>query len=875
VLLALDKDEKFISEVRHPDAVLVIEQITTAKVTIHNLTASPSGFIPPTSFRVRAKVPDNIFPVVPAPSTPWVDFQVVLPHSIEGGDAWLWHAAPQQKRTIAGGEGPFITTDGSAVLAGRALTVGPDRTQANRTIVVTDHCIPENRATIQIATYWPAQISLDGPVVGLVGEHLHYTVRLIDNHGRDIPVSEFVLIKRESEGTLPDGTTVAFTPDSFDPSRYLLIGPRPEGDSIPVDLSVNFEGLVAKKRVTIYAHPTCKVVGNKTVWAGDDVTFDIAPSTCRASIASVSSSAVTAFVLPSGAIGARANASGNYGISVSLECQGLKLPDTICPLSVWQYFNLDLQLRPTRSPYVGSYVIITPRLNTSNGFQPTTGTVNWTASGPADSVVLFDNTLVLHGYAVGTVVVTAQALEPVKLATAEIYFDYKLKVLTRDLLLPVGTTYQLAVADDLPVTYESLHPAVRVTQTGLVTAIQLGIATVIVRYKSQLSVVGINVTSPAALYLEHVGGTTAVARLLDADGQQYSGRNGSTIAFTPALSYSEDGDRYTLSVPGGPTVVEGAVTAAGVTRDHHVLLHPGIVPWDFAVQRGVILSLTCHAPKPDWDSANLDVILVTDSGEVNARHSGETTVSCAPDIATRATVFELVGLELARINDSAFAVRPLIFSTTKISPDRKLHFAPDLTYKCAWDAPECGETAYTNGTCLLTLKSPRLCPIVSVLKVTAVSRSLNLSVNGTSTIVHNTPWGRTEIRIKLPYGNSTTTPLYGKVRKQDVVLVDEPPKGIEWSIDDARLECLTLKLRATGAYGAETTLTLLDSASREKVRIFISPSGDWAGQVTKDPTEAWLFYLSVILTILSGTYIAIKLGARELLPPGSPYHPRR
>jgi hypothetical protein len=280
--------------------------------------------------------------------------------------------------------------------------------------------------------------------------------------------------------------------------------------------------------------------------------------------------------------------------------------------------------------------------------------------------------------------------------------------------------------------------------------------------------------------------------------------------------------------------------------------------------------------RPEWRTSNLDVAVVSASGNLTARHSGEARVACAPGVTTPVTVFEIVGLALDRVNDTLLAVRPLVFSTRDIPADRPLILAPDFVYSCAWDAAECGDAVYENGSCVLALKSPRLCPVESTVKVTGVARSLNVSVNGSVSVVHSNPWGRSDVVVRLPYGNRTTVPLFGNVRKEDVRPADKPPQGIEWDIDDTQSDFIGLRLVATGAYDTATTLTLLDSASREKIRIFISPTGEWDGVGGgQEPTDVWFFYLSIIMTVVLSAYIARKLGAGRLLPPLSPYRQPR
>jgi hypothetical protein len=718
-------------------------------------------------------------------------------------------------------------------------------------------------------------LEINGPDVGLVGELLNYRVNLTDNHGRVIPISDYPLLSRSSNVTLPDGSTLPFPFDSANLSQYSFVAPQHEQDSLTVFLTVTFDDLVAYKNVTIYRQPICLPTnGLDGIWVGELMTFSIAPSTCNAETIDVSGPSVWARTHHYGLV-ANSSVAGTHQVFVTLNCQGRILPVTTCILPVWEYYDLQLSLSTsTGHPYVGSYVIVTPTLNTSVGIRFPRH-VQWTVAGPADSTPLFDGTIALHGYAHGIVNITATVDEPVDPANVVIPFDRRLVLLTPHLLLAAGTTFQLAVEEDLPATYESHDNAVSVTPTGLVSALSVGIATVIVRFKSQLAIVAINVTSPTALYVEQVGGTDVVTRLLDEDGQQYSGRNGSSTVFdVPVVNASVD--LYTLSVTDGPTVVNGSVTAQDATRSHHALLGPEILPWAPAIQRGVAQDLQCRQDRPKWSSSNLEIADISAFGRLSANHPGEAVIACDAGITTSVIVFELVGLALDRINDGRYNVRPLLFSTINIPTNRELIFPADLMYQCLWDAIGCGDVIYDNGSCVLALQTPRLCPAVSTLNVTAISESLGLSVSGSALIVRNNPWGRTDIVVRLPYGNQTQISIFGNIKSKNVESADEPPKGIEWTIDDTRPDYLMLTLIATGGYNEKTTLTLLDTASQEKVRIYISPTGDFAGASKPvNPIELGLFYLSIILTVVLSGYIIKKLGARQLLPPLSPYRPHR
>jgi hypothetical protein len=153
---------------------------------------------------------------------------------------------------------------------------------------------------------------------------------------------------------------------------------------------------------------------------------------------------------------------------------------------------------------------------------------------------------------------------------------------------------------------------------------------------------------------------------------------------------------------------------------------------------------------------------------------------------------------------------------------------------------------------------------------------VNLSVNGSVGVVHNNPWGQTEVVVSLPLGGETSVALFGKVRLEDVQQADGQPRGISWRIDEAQADWLTIKLSARGAYTAETSLTLLDIASWEKVRIMISPTGEVAARPKgEDPIGTWLFHRCIVFAIVSAVYIACKLGAVDLLPPGGPFRDRR
>jgi hypothetical protein len=117
--------------------------------------------------------------------------------------------------------------------------------------------------------------------------------------------------------------------------------------------------------------------------------------------------------------------------------------------------------------------------------------------------------------------------------------------------------------------------------------------------------------------------------------------------------------------------------------------------------------------------------------------------------------------------------------------------------------------------------------------------------------------------VWLPDGGETRVTLYGKVRRENIQLTDSPPNGIEWEIDETRPEWLTIKLAAKRGYGAKTTLTLLDGASGEKIRLFISPGGDFKDAREKaESSRTGLFYVTLVIGIGALLYVVARITQR-------------
>jgi hypothetical protein len=328
------------------------------------------------------------------------------------------------------------------------------------------------------------------------------------------------------------------------------------------------------------------------------------------------------------------------------------------------------------------------------------------------------------------------------------------------------------------------------------------------------------------------------------------------------LKYTQDGNSYTVSLPKVAAMVVGASVSTGSnTRTHEILAQPGILPWAPVIQRGVPLLLTCASAMPNWSCANPDVANISASGELIGRRAGVTIASCGGEIRTSVAIFELVGLLLNRIDEHTYAIRPLIFSTREFEDNRKLYFAPDLKYTCEWDAFECGDAIYTNGTCVLSLKTPRLCPAKSTLTVTATSKSLKSSVAGEASIVRNNPWGLSEFAAKLPLRSIASLPIAGKVRREDVAVVGDPPKGVDWTLEESGSDNLMLNLSARGGYDGGAVLTLMDAKSHEKIRIFISSRGQMPRQRARsDAGDAGVYLFSVLIIFALALYALRRFG---------------
>jgi hypothetical protein len=115
----------------------------------------------------------------------------------------------------------------------------------------------------------------------------------------------------------------------------------------------------------------------------------------------------------------------------------------------------------------------------------------------------------------------------------------------------------------------------------------------------------------------------------------------------------------------------------------------------------------------------------------------------------------------------------------------------------------------------MRLKTPRLCPAKSTLKVIGQSKLVNLTLEASDDIVRNNPWGRTNIVVKLVYGGSVSVVLFGKVSRTDVKVM-EVPLGIHWEIDENTVDSLTLKLSAPERYIDNSSLVLVDTNQGRK-----------------------------------------------------------
>lgn len=844
------------------------------------------------SMNVTIRIKDDL-PAIP------LEVEVIQPHGTREPDPFSLYKKKLEgaEAHIVNGSGPF-EVDGELVrlVGDRTLHIDPSFNPL-RSVLITDRCIPENNITLHVKTFSIGRLDIEGPAQAVVGEKLEFTAHLITPDGETLPPEFYDQVtwstpngdlkynnetgKWEITATEPGRLELILTADDSRRSHTVTVFEKikPKHDYIRMFVgesqAIEFEGLDTDKIKINSSDP-------------DTVSFD---------------DGLIATAHKPGIITATAYFPDypffdNQNITIHvLEAKGLILE---CNKT---------NLRTGDPVYVGSYVHVIPHILTDIGPVPPK-TISWTVDGSDNWMKIYDHSIVIQGDKEGTVVIDASSINGLSNKT-EIYFDHRLALANGGhIKIPVGTTYQVRPSVDLenvtytiaPTSCKDAVSGVTINETGHITAGAEGRYIVIVGYRNQWEAVPLTITTPSKLILESEAAQIVRPRLLDEDYQEYSASNGTDVKFVRSanatLEEAPSGENvtevvpvnydrhYTFDIPPEfikPVLVESRVSIPSLWRQAHcALLFPrkNIYPQNPVVQKGAEIQFRCQAAKPNYNSLNTRVATISTSGLMKANKEGRTVVQCTPEIETTVTVVTFESVSLRKVKEHLYKVEGR-FIPQGVA-DSNLIFASDITYRCKWDADECGYTqdVVENGEhyCKLRYYDRHLCPEHSTLTVNVESPKTQINLVGkTDVFLKNTYFLITpivtvgvapdqdsiEFDLKTAYQNSSYT---------DDISYELPPNvNLTWDESKSKVRLNFLK----GFTGGNVTFEHNDPPY-ERVKLTLKPANSsWSSSYLKPMPQKWdnpILIVSIIITILMALYVLMSLGEGELLPPYSPYN---
>jgi hypothetical protein len=298
-------------------------------------------------------------------------------------------------------------------------------------------------------------------------------------------------------------------------------------------LKVTVDGITSEELlVRTYSEPTCSP-GGANIWVGGQAKFSVLPTQRCSHSVEIPDHATPIIKAERTSAGfyAKGLNGGSTGVTVHVKCDDLEygLPDAVCDVSVCEVTGIELA-KSTDSSYVGSYVNVSAKLQ-SGCVAPLTS-VDWKVDSKINArwKAVHDKSLLIQGFEEGHINVGLSVPEWNTHVAEVVYFDHALYVSPRLALLPPGATLQLEARDEknqsLDAGFKSSSEGLRVSDDGVVKASNLGNYSVNVSYHTQWQLVSISVTDPAALFLEPIGAGRVDEHLVDADGQQYTTKEG-------------------------------------------------------------------------------------------------------------------------------------------------------------------------------------------------------------------------------------------------------------------------------------------------------------------------------------------------------------
>ncbi|KAH0789760.1 putative nuclear pore protein [Histomonas meleagridis] len=768
---------------------------------------------------------------------------------------------------IIEGSGNFQIIGNNVNLNGeRELIIYPN-SETKRTIQINDICIPENQFKFDVYTEAIGSLTIEGPRYGVIGQRIQLKTILLSVNSQPITPKSFDLITWACK---PDNLT------KVDKNHWEIVPQKPGR----INIEIWADDIRSTHDIDIYSNmifPTDFIktfVNDKTILkviGGPDNTSQILFISNDTNVVEIKDENIAISLRPGNAtIKAIVPEKPEMG-TCELRIRVLEAKELILEMS-------------TYTPYVDSYVKIIPLIDTDDGIV-SARSVSWNVDGNDKWEKLYDNSLMIQGEKEGYVIITALTPHSVS-KTIKIYFDYKLELnMPNHLLLPIGAHYDIKVQNNLPVNYSIQtiegSDVATVNDDGLLTINSIGRFVIIIKYKQQWRAVSVTASIPSSLYLQSQASSTLYPRLLDIDGQEYTGKKNIDIKPNVTYPYLISGGSYAFTIPSDVTTTSYVAFNASYQSEFNLmdtsLLFPYklIHPQNPTIQRGATIQFICHSKQQYWRSLNERVATVTDGGYVYAVKSGKSIIQCSPDIDTPIRVVDFEAVSLEKVSKTLYKIVSQL-SDNDVDPST-LQYSDDMSYLCQWDATECGSvkhiTMNNSHYCLINFYDRRLCPLHSNLQVLVESPKASLKLKGV-------------IDYKYKYD------LFGIPSTFNVSLTDKEPFvdfKINPSIDEIYLEVPkgivrtfrdnhTIRITALKEFTGPGFVVLEHKEKGERVRITVVRGKSRWSSIYLDTRNVFLskflLYASVFITFVFISFYVYKLGAGELNFNYTPYKPK-
>ena len=795
----------------------------------------------------------------------YLKVNVVKPHYVPEEDSTIVLYHKDQKPHVVGildGSGQFSFQGIAANLEQRNLSVLPS-SEVFRTIAIYDKCIPENIFQVNVTTERIDSLLIEGPDYAVIGQELEFKTTLFGPSHMKISGHSWQQVQWTS------------APKELfnDHDNVWKITATKVG---PLKIDIGADDIHASHSVMVFDKMSFPQ-GEIEIFVGDTIPLKVVGGPEKGIIYTSSDPSIVDIDHSNNAIGLK---PGTVSITATVP-DHLEMGNASITIHVIQIEKLVLE-QSIDKMYVGSFVHIIPLYYTNRGIKPVPE-VNWTVSGNDQWEKLYDSSLMVQGEKEGLITLTA--VTPQKFSESKnLYFDYKLTIKSPvDLSIPLGSSYQIEIENNLPVNYTIIpitnglsSEANTVNNNGLLKTKQEGKFMIMIAYNDQWSAIHVTVTKPPKLYLQSLSPSVVKPRLLDSYGQEYSTRNDIKFDFNISFDCTQTNDTFLFSVP---TNITGPVYTGCSAKNepyydvsHTTLLFPRILihPQSPVLLDGSSIQFVCYSSKPEWSSSNDGVISISPNGEANAAKPGKSVISCSPDTKTSVTVVRLQGITLKEDGSFVYRINPSISGSVDTS---SLIYPSDISYRCEWDAHECGlavhDIVQTNSSqkehiCRLELFEKRLCPAHSTLKVAVDSVLANAHHEASTEVKLNTD----------TFGVSSTIVRYISKRKPFVEIVIKP-KPDEVSVEHEtglHVEFTNegnVNISIDDAFGETGDVMLEHKVTGERIRItIIRDTFNFNRFFVNSNTK--LLIVCIVLLVFLMMYMTYQIGKGGFLVPISP-----